>query len=202
MVVAGDANLNKGITSFEIWPYSGKEACEISTEPGDDCGGSYGVRPGSAKSDPAYQANFSKAEANGMQKLVAIEKLETSPPNTDEIKAVLASGSDLWIAMSVGSTWMGHGITNGNIPDWYSQEGGHAIVMAGYRKNSDGKTQYLIHNSWGESWADHGYGWINESMLPKWLRYAYKLKLDAEGLAKVLRRADEIVASLGKGFAA
>ena len=87
--------------------------------------------------------------------------------------------------MSVGSTWMGRSIDGGNIPDWYSQEGGHAIVMAGYRKGSDGKTQYLIHNSWGESWGDTATRWIDESMLPKWLRYAYKLKLDAGGAAPV-----------------
>ncbi len=181
MSLAGDANLNKSITSFENWPYSGKEACQFSTDASDDCGDSYHVTPNSAKSDSALQAKLAKADGLGIQKLVSVEKLETSPLNIDELKSVLASGTDLWFAMYVGSTWMGHSIQNGVIPDWSAPEGGHAITMSGYRKMPNGTHQFLVHNSWGESWADHGYAWVTEASMKKWLKYAYKVKLDAGG---------------------
>ncbi len=181
MSLAGDANLNKPITTFEAWPYSGKEACQFSTDSRDDCGDSYHVRPNTAKTDPAIQAKLAKADGEGIQKIVSIEKLETSPFNPDELKTVLASGSDIWFAMYVGSTWMGRSIKDGVIPEWDSAEGGHAITMSGYRKMPDGTHQFLVHNSWGESWADHGYAWITEASTKKWLKYAYKVKLDVGG---------------------
>ena len=181
MSLAGDANLGKSITSFEAWPYSGKEACQFSTDSSDDCGDSYHTRPNSAKSDPAIMAKLAKADGEGIQKIATIEKLNTSPFNLDELKSVLASGTDIWFAMYVGSTWMGNSIKDGVIPDWSSAEGGHAITMAGYRKTSDGTHQFLIHNSWGESWADHGYAWVSEAAMKTWLKYAYKVKLDEGG---------------------
>ncbi len=190
MSLAGDANLNKPITSFESWPYSGKEACQFSTDPNDDCGDSYHVRPNSAKSDSALQAKLAKAEGEGIQKIISVEKLVTSPLNLDEFKSVLASGTDLWFAMYVGSTWMGRSIKDGVIPEWDSPEGGHAITMSGYRKMPDGTHQFLVHNSWGESWADHGYAWITEASVKKWLKYAYKVKLD-EGGAKPSEITDD-----------
>jgi hypothetical protein len=193
MSLAGDANLNKMITSFDTWPYSGEEACEISTDPEDDCGDAYNnrVRPNSAKGDPKVQAHLSAADANGLDKVVAIEALEVGPPNIDELKSALSSGSDLWIAMKIGDTWMRSSrIKDGVIPDWNTMEGGHAIVMSGYRKLPDGKHQFLIHNSWGESWGDHGYAWVSEAMVNRWLSYAYKIKLD-DGGAKVAELTDD-----------
>jgi hypothetical protein len=151
------------------------------------------VRPNSAKGDPLVQSHLAKAEASGIHKIVAIEKLQTLPANIDELKAVLQSGSDVWIAMKIGETWMGKGPgRDGVIPDWSQGNlvGGHAIVMSGYRKLPNGKHQFLIHNSWGDSWADHGYGWVNENMVSQFMNYAYKVKLDESG-AKVTEITDD-----------
>jgi hypothetical protein len=60
--------------------------------------------------------------------------------------------------------------------------------MSGYRKLANGKHQFLIHNSWGESWADHGYAWVSEAMVQQYMRYAYKVTLDG---AKVTEITDD-----------
>lgn len=42
--------------------------------------------------------------------------------------------------------------------------GGHAMVIVGYDDNyniNDGKGAFMIRNSWGESWGNKGYGWID-----------------------------------------
>ena len=36
--------------------------------------------------------------------------------------------------------------------------GGHAVSLVGY---SDEKRAWLIRNSWGEEWGEHGFGWIS-----------------------------------------
>jgi C1A family cysteine protease len=50
-----------------------------------------------------------------------------------------------------------------------SVEGGHSVLIVGYddnkksKNNIDGNTKtgcFLIRNSWGTSWGDHGYGWM------------------------------------------
>ena len=53
---------------------------------------------------------------------------------------------------------------NGVIPDWSEPNGGHAVTMAGYRETPQGR-QFLLHNNWGTSWGDKGYGWISEAMV-------------------------------------
>ena len=45
-----------------------------------------------------------------------------------------------------------------------SAQGGHSMVVAGYRTQPDG-TYFLLHNSWGKRWGDGGYGWIHERQL-------------------------------------
>ena len=38
--------------------------------------------------------------------------------------------------------------------------GGHAVALVGF---DDAKKAWLIKNSWGEDWGEHGYGWISYS---------------------------------------
>lgn len=40
----------------------------------------------------------------------------------------------------------------------------HAVIVAGYELNKDG-TEFLVRNSWGDHWGDHGYGWVSDSYL-------------------------------------
>jgi hypothetical protein len=73
--------------------------------------------------------------------------------------------------------WTGPQVqSSGVVPDWSSEDGGHAVVLAGYRVTPSGR-QFLVHNSWGPSWGDHGYGWISEAMIKSHAQYAYTVKV-------------------------
>jgi len=39
---------------------------------------------------------------------------------------------------------------------------GHAVAISGYRTNADGKTEYILHNSWSEKWGDKGFVYLSE----------------------------------------
>jgi C1A family cysteine protease len=175
---AVDENINKTVANLEIWPYSGKEACELSRYPGDDCGEAYSVTPGSYRNDNSLLGKQTKAEQGGVHKITGAEKLNT-PVNIDEIIQVLASGADMWVAFKIdGNKWTNKAMGPGGvIPDWTAWTGGHALDLAGYRNTPNGR-QFLIHNSWGESWGDKGYAWISEKMVKDMMYYAYRIKLD------------------------
>lgn len=52
---------------------------------------------------------------------------------------------------------------DGIIPDPSGPSiGGHAVAIVGYDRDA---ARYRVRNSWGESWGDHGHGWISEDYL-------------------------------------
>jgi hypothetical protein len=180
---AATANVNKGITTFEAWPYSGREACEISRDSQDDCGAAYNVAPNSASRDAALQQHYQAAEAANGHRVVSYEELSVAPVNVDEIVSTLASGADLWVAFHIdSSTWVNRKMQNFVIPDWSTPDGGHAVALSGYRNTPQGR-QFLIHNSWGPKWGDSGYAWVSQNMVQKWLHLAYKVRTDLDSTA-------------------
>lgn len=42
--------------------------------------------------------------------------------------------------------------------------GTHALVVVGYGQTNNRRC-LLVRNSWGDGWADHGYGWIHEDYI-------------------------------------
>lgn len=191
MSAAGDTNLGQSITSWTNWPYSGKEACKMSSPQYEDCGDVYGVRPGTARQDSAYVANLNKATQSGNFKIGAIEQLKTLPPDMDELQATLASGADLWIAMKIDGSKFSK-LNNYVIPDWTTAQisGGHAMSMAGYRVLANGKREFLLHNSWGTSWGDQGYAWVSEKMVQTMMHYAFRVKMEGQAPAAGLTDDD------------
>jgi hypothetical protein len=176
---AASHNLNKGITTYDALPYSGRESCEIETDTSDDCGQTYNVRPDTARADAALEKRLAAADASNGHRITAFEELEMSPPNIDELVSTLASGADLWVAFNVDGDAWSHPRADFTIPDWSIPNGGHSVALAGYRK-VNGSYQFLVHNSWGVSWGDKGYAWVSQAMVQKWLHLAYKLKTDAD----------------------
>jgi hypothetical protein len=179
MGMAADANLGRTIATLALWPQSHRESCELANPEYEDCG-TYvtpAVTPGQWRKDSALVAKYDASNASGSYKVASFEKLQTLPPNMDELVQALASGSDLWIAMKIdGYAWSNSKIKSGVLPDWTEPTGGHAITMSGYRDTPKGR-QFLIHNSWGTSWGENGYAWVSEAMVNKYMHYAYKVKL-------------------------
>jgi len=107
----------------------------------------------------------------------AIKYFRLDPPGTTpgtllgRIKTNLAAGIPSMFGFTVYASITQAG-TTGKIPypsPGESIRGGHAIVVAGYDdhmviKNQPGGPQttgaFLIRNSWGTGWGDHGYGWL------------------------------------------
>jgi hypothetical protein len=180
MKSAGEAMLNKEVAPLSVWPYSPRQACEIEKGRGDGrCGEAYHVRTGTAAHDPAIQRELQNANREALYKVAQIDKIAAKPVNPDAIAAVLATGADVWIGIMVeGRAWQRLKGENPVIPDWRQTDGGHAIALAGYRKGSNGKRQFLVHNSWGGTWGDHGFAWISEEMIEKHIEYAYAIRIE------------------------
>lgn len=50
-------------------------------------------------------------------------------------------------------------------------DGGHAVVITGWKTDKDGKLWWRVLNSWGKEWGDHGYCWLPEEY--PWFDSAY-----------------------------
>jgi C1A family cysteine protease len=56
--------------------------------------------------------------------------------------------------------------------------GGHAIATVGYDDTSAAKDGgLLIRNSWGDSWADRGYGWLPYQYVKQFGKEAWVLAI-------------------------
>lgn len=49
-------------------------------------------------------------------------------------------------------------------------KGGHAMLVVGY---DDARRAFMVLNSWGDKWADGGYGWIDYEYFPRVVREAF-----------------------------
>ncbi len=175
---AGDSNLNKSIALNQTWPYSAKQACELVRDPSDECGRLLGVTPNSAPSDAVLQGQLRLAEQSGVYRIASIERVTHSPSiNVEAIVAILSTGADVWAGFDVDVTaWKSTSQVNNVIRDWAGTNAGHAVALAGYRQApGGGGRQFLVHNSWGGRWGDHGFAWVNESMVRQHLQVAYKV---------------------------
>jgi hypothetical protein len=176
---AADANLNRPIAPLSLWPQNNREACELADPQfEEDCGFETHVQPGSWRTDPTLLSKKQAADGGGAYKVVQFEQLHVMPFDPNELTGALASGNSLWIAMKIDAlAFSAKSMRGGVIPDWQFPNGGHAMEMAGYRDTPNGR-QFLVHNSWGVSWGEGGYGWISEAMIQKFMHLAYKVKLD------------------------
>jgi hypothetical protein len=179
---AGDSNVRRLIALNATWPYSAKQACELVRDPTDECGSLLGVTPNSAPNDAVLQAQYRQAEQSGAYRIASIDRVTEKPSvNVDAVAAVLATGADVWAGFDVDvASWKSTSQVNNVIRDWPNPNAGHAVALAGFRQAPGGQgRQFLVHNSWGPRWGDHGYAWVNEAMLRQHLQIAYKVTVVA-----------------------
>ena len=175
---AGDKNLKKPIAPWESWPYDERVACELDQSGDHDCGPyTPPVTQGSGTHDPTLQAKMKDSDERGQWSVTEYDRVPSDP---DTLAAILATGSDVWTSMDIGTTWL---TTVGeNIADWtaLNTDGGHAFVLAGYR-HVGGQRQFLVHNSWGATWGDRGYAYVSEAMIRGFLKTSYKVVVAGRG---------------------
>lgn len=53
--------------------------------------------------------------------------------------------------------------------------GGHAMVVIGF---DDGLGAFEIQNSWGETWANHGFVWVKYEDYAEYVKYGFQMYLD------------------------
>jgi C1A family cysteine protease len=100
--------------------------------------------------------------------------------NVQRMKEYVTKGYALDFGFMVFSSYKDAANNKGILPYPSAGEsivGGHSVLIVGYDDNRvsknprDGNSKtgcFLIRNSWGESWGDHGYGWIPyEYFIPK-----------------------------------
>jgi hypothetical protein len=87
-----------------------------------------------------------------------------------EVKNQLAAGFPVLAGIVVDMPL--YRLTQGNVYSQYSGQnlGGHAVVIVGY---DDSKRAFKIINSWGQSWGDNGFGWINYAAFRQIAREGY-----------------------------
>lgn len=124
--------INRGVNTLANVPYD--EQCRTNS-------------PGSASS----------ASANRIKNFRRIQG------SVDEIKEYLAQGIPVVIGAMVNrqfQQWTGGGVLNHLT--YTGDEGGHAMVIAGY---DDSRAAFRIVNSWGSGWGDGGYAWVGYDFL-------------------------------------
>jgi len=93
----------------------------------------------------------------------AIEYLSVSQ-NATELKSVLAEGFPITFGMTIYVSFYETG-QNGMVPTPTldeTAEGGHAMLIVGYNST---KQVYIVRNSWGDDWGEHGYCYIPSAMV-------------------------------------
>lgn len=174
---AGSRNEGRPLALWPDYPYDERIACRMETQD-DGCAELLmpRVQVNTAANDPTVQAQVRGADARGRYTITEVDQI--SPIEPDALALELATGKDVWFAMGVSQdAWTSAQVqATGVVPDWVTEDGGHAVALAGYRATPLGR-QFLVHNSWGPTWGEAGYGWISEAMIRSHAQYAYTVKI-------------------------
>jgi hypothetical protein len=129
---AYDVMLSKGIASLQTVPYTDLGDCSGSTSSWDAAAASWKIQ--------SYRE-------------VSVE--------INELKQYLAQGRALSIGAKLGDNfmaWNSSAVLSSDTYGYSGQHAYHAMTLAGY---DDSKGAFLVVNSWGTSWGNNGYIWVD-----------------------------------------
>ncbi len=132
---AYEVMLNKGITKHSVTPYTGLGDCTGSTSEWD-------------------------AEAQHYK----IENYREIKLDVDKLKQYLAQGRAVSFGARLGDNFVNCNSSSVISSDTYQYSGPHAyhaMILVGYDDNKGTNGAFKVQNSWGESWGDNGYVWID-----------------------------------------
>jgi hypothetical protein len=145
------------------WPYDPPKACELEDRSDRGCESAYHVRQGSWRQDPSLSSEVTRAGQEGAFRIVKVEQLSLRPLDTGHMASILAGGQAIYLGMDINSDAWSRS-SQGQIADWSATDGAHGVAIVGYR-TAGNQRQFLVHNSWGTTWAAGGYAWVSEAMV-------------------------------------
>jgi hypothetical protein len=94
------------------------------------------------------------------RKIAAYYNLQRNPASW---RAWLAAHGPILVGLNVDHTWDNASATGGLLDTFLPNtvRGGHAVALVGYRP--DGR--FIVRNSWGKSWGDHGFAYASEAYI-------------------------------------
>jgi C1A family cysteine protease len=122
------------------------------------------------ESDCSQQPNTIQINNASDNKIVKYERV--TDLSSDNIKKTLLSGYPILIGAELDLDFCNSNSSYVWVSNSSSFVGNHAMVIMGY---DDSKSAFKILNSWGTSWGDNGYGWIDYSNLSNVIFEAYIL---------------------------
>lgn len=83
--------------------------------------------------------------------------------NLPKWRSWLAAQGPILVGLNVDETWDNATATQGKLDVFKPNtvRGGHAVTVVGYTK--DGR--FIIRNSWGKAWGDHGFAYASEAYI-------------------------------------
>jgi C1A family cysteine protease len=132
-----DFLMSTGVCTWQSMPYSSSNGCSLLPTP----------------SQLSEAANFKMASYS---KIVTsdITAIKTMVVNKHPVIITIATDQSFWDAQA-GFIWKTYSGTPGI---------SHSLVISGY---DDTKHAYKVMNSWGTTWGDAGYSWIDYDFLPQ-----------------------------------
>lgn len=191
MSLPADNNRNRPLTSEEAWPYThdnetiacswaAKKRCKPYCGATDSCTCQMNADSCGREVDSAQLA---RADAYPIARFTGVTRIAHDKAT---LMRALAQGQDIWMAMNFTYAAFDaqrilpeHDGLRGVLGDFDPADSTstHAMVISGYRVRPSG-TYFLLHNSWGETWADRGYAWVHETTLQNNLRAAYLVEAE------------------------
>lgn len=111
------------------------------------------------ESDPyaAYKHNYCKLGDKSNLKIDGFKRVQRG--NERELQIALAMYGPIIVTIDGGGESFSYFYGNGIYNNQYCRSDAlsHAVLLVGYGTDNHGRDYYIIKNSWGTSWGDHGY---------------------------------------------